>query len=89
MMTAMMAPSVYPMVRLLAAARASRAAFGVRPAPVWTFVALGVMHVGWMAAVAALIFVEKVLPRGVGLGRAVGVLLATGGAAVLLTGRMP
>src|SRR5260370_31087803 len=38
-MAAMMAPSVYPTVRLFVVARESRIAFGVRPAPVWSFVA--------------------------------------------------
>lgn len=179
MMAAMMAPSVYPTVRLFATARASRAAFGVRPAPVSTFVAgylavwtgfgipvyivvtgvpmgmfsaaerglaliiagiyqltpwqsaclghcrspalfllhawrdgpvgaflmgthhgaycvgccwglmlvltaLGVMNVGWMAAVAAAIFVEKVMRGGARFGRVLGVLLLAGGAAVAL-----
>ncbi len=179
MMAAMMAPSVYPAVRLFASVRGSRLAFGVRPAPVWTFVAgylavwtafgipvhlllslvpmgmfaareqgmalmlaglyqltpwksvclghcrspalfflhawrdgplgalrmgthhgaycvgccwglmlvlvaLGVMHVGWMAAVAAAIFVEKVLPGGVAFGRALGILMLTSGGAVSL-----
>lgn len=184
MMAAMMAPSAYPTVRLFAAARASRAAFGIRPAPVWIFVAgylavwtafgvpvylllsavpmgmfdirlkglalivaglyqlspwkslclghcrspllflmhawrdgavgafvmgahhgaycvgccwglmlvlvaLGVMHVGWMATAAAVIFVEKLLPHGALFGRILGGLLAAGGATVLLTGRWP
>src|SRR5258708_35243621 len=44
MMAAMMAPSVYPTVRLFVVARESRIAFGVRPAPVWAFVA------GYLAA---------------------------------------
>src|SRR3989442_866025 len=44
MMAAMMAPSVYPTVRLFLVARESRFAFGVRPAPAWTFVA------GYLAA---------------------------------------
>lgn len=47
MMAAMMAPSVYPTVRVFAVARGSRAAFGVRPAPVWAF-ALGYLLV-WAA----------------------------------------
>ena len=177
MMTAMMAPSVYPTVRLFAAVRTSRAAFGVRPAPVWAFVAgylavwtafglpvylvlsagpmgmftstwrgaalaiagayqlspwkggclahcrsplvflthtwrdgaagaivmgahhgaycvaccwglmlvllaLGAMNVGWMAAVAAFIFVEKVLPGGPTIGRILGTAMLLVGLAV-------
>ncbi len=179
MMAAMMAPSVYPTVRLFVVARESRIAFGVRPAPVWAFVAgylaawsvvglpayallsavpmgmfeprlkglalvvgglyqltpwkrtclshcrspllflthawrdgrlgamlmgahhgaycvgccwglmlvllaLGVMDVGWMVAVAAVVFVEKLLPGGPCLGRALGALLLAAGVAVAL-----
>ncbi len=179
MMAAMMAPSVYPTVRLFLVARESRFAFGVRPAPAWTFVAgylaawslvglpayailstvpmgmfeprlkglalmvaglyqltpwkgsclshcrspleflmhtwrdgrlgamvmgahhgaycigccwglmlvllaLGAMNVRWMIAVAAVVFVEKVLPGGPRIGRALGVLLVVAGAAVTL-----
>ncbi len=47
MMALMMAPSAYPMVRLFAAVRQSRTAFGVRPAPVGAFVA-GYLAL-WMA----------------------------------------
>lgn len=37
MMAAMMAPSVYPALRLFAVARESRRSFGIAPAPVWLF----------------------------------------------------
>jgi len=164
MMAAMMAPSVYPTVRLFVVARESRIAFGVRPAPVepvtallsavpmgmfeprlkglalvvgglyqltpwkrtclshcrspllflthawrdgrlgamlmgahhgaycvgccWglmlVLLALGVMDVGWMVAVAAVVFVEKLLPGGPCLGRALGALLLAAGVAVAL-----
>ncbi len=177
MMIAMMAPSAYPTVRLFAVARGSRAAFGVRPAPVWAFVfgyvlvwaafglpayfvlqtlgdmgmagwfvafalvtagvyqltpwksrclghcrspamfflhawrdgpggavlmgmhhgaycvgccwglmlvllALGAMQVGWMVAVAAVIFVEKVLPLGPLVGRVLGGVMIAAGVAL-------
>lgn len=49
-------------------------------------VVLGLMNLGWMAAVSALILVEKVLPVGQGFGRVVGVGLAAAGATVLVTG---
>ena len=178
MMAAMMAPSVLPTVRLFAVTRTSRAAFGVQPAPVWSFVAgylavwtafgipvylllsavpmgmfglreqgaalavaglyqltrwksiclghcrsplffllhawrdgpvgafvmgahhgaycvgccwglmlvlvvLGVMNVAWMAAVAAVIFVEKVVQGGVLYGRVLGILMAAAGTALV------
>lgn len=41
--------------------------------------ALGVMSVTWMAVVAGLVFVEKVLPRGAWTARAVGVLIVAAG----------
>jgi predicted metal-binding membrane protein len=47
---------------------------------------LGLMNLGWMAAVSGLILVEKVLPAGRGLGRAIGVGIALVGATVLITG---
>lgn len=49
-------------------------------------IVLGLMSLGWMAAVSALILVEKVLPAGRGFGRAIGVGLALAGAAILVTG---
>jgi len=49
-------------------------------------VALGLMNLGWMAAVSALILVEKVLPPGPALGRIIGIGIALAGAAVLVTG---
>jgi predicted metal-binding membrane protein len=179
MMAAMMAPSVYPTVRLFTVVRGSRLAFGVRPAPVWAFItgylaawsvvglpayallsalpmgmfeprlkglallvagvyqltpwkatclshcrspllflthawrdgrlgaivmgahhgvycvgccwglmlvllALGAMRLEWMVAVAAVVFVEKVVPGGPRIGRALGALLLAAGVAVAL-----
>jgi predicted metal-binding membrane protein len=49
-------------------------------------VALGVMHVGWMAAVATLILAEKVLPRGRVTASVVGVVLIAAGGFVVATG---
>jgi predicted metal-binding membrane protein len=49
-------------------------------------VVLGLMNLGWMAAVSALILVEKVLPPGPTLGRIIGMAIALAGAAVLVTG---
>lgn len=49
-------------------------------------IVLGLMNLGWMAAVSGLILVEKVLPAGRGFGRAVGLGLTLAGAAVLVTG---
>jgi predicted metal-binding membrane protein len=49
-------------------------------------VVLGLMNLGWMAAVSALILVEKVLPWGHGYGRIMGVGIAVAGATVLVTG---
>ena len=49
-------------------------------------VVLGLMNLGWMAAVSALILVEKVLPAGHNYGRIVGVGIAVAGATVLITG---
>ncbi len=48
--------------------------------------ALGMMHLGWMAAVAGLILVEKVLPVGPRFSKLVGVGFALAGVAVLATG---
>lgn len=52
-------------------------------------VVLGLMNLGWMAAVSALILVEKVLPPGPALGRIIGMGIALAGAAVLVTGSGP
>jgi predicted metal-binding membrane protein len=49
-------------------------------------VVLGLMNLGWMAAVSALILVEKVLPPGPALGRIIGLGIALAGAAILVTG---
>jgi predicted metal-binding membrane protein len=52
-------------------------------------VVLGLMNLGWMAAVAALILVEKLLPPGPALGRIIGMGIAVAGVAVLVTGSGP
>jgi predicted metal-binding membrane protein len=46
--------------------------------------ALGSMQVGWMIAVAAVVFVEKVLPGGPQVGRLVGFVLLGVGSAMAL-----
>ena len=48
-------------------------------------VALGVMHLGWMAAVAAVILAEKVLPGGRATSNLIGGVLLAAGAAVAVT----
>ena len=48
-------------------------------------IALGVMHLGWMAAVAAVILAEKVLPGGSTTSRVIGGLLLVAGVAVAAT----
>jgi predicted metal-binding membrane protein len=48
-------------------------------------IALGVMHLGWMAAVAAVILAEKVLPGGQTTSRILGGVLLAAGAGVLVT----
>lgn len=48
--------------------------------------ALGVMNLGWMAAVSALVLVEKLLPHGVRFARVAGVGLAADGVLVVVTG---
>ena len=49
-------------------------------------VVLGLMNLGWMAAVSALILVEKVLPAGHTYGRIIGIGIGIAGATVLITG---
>ena len=44
----------------------------------------GVMNLGWIAALAVLVLVEKVLPAGRWVGRAAGVALISWGIATLL-----
>lgn len=48
-------------------------------------IALGVMHLGWMAAVAAVILAEKLLPAGPMTSRLIGGGLLVAGAAVAVT----
>ena len=48
-------------------------------------IALGVMHLGWMAAVAAVILAEKVLPGGRITSRVIGGVLLAAGVAVAAT----
>jgi predicted metal-binding membrane protein len=45
---------------------------------------VGVMNVAWMVALSALIYLEKILPAGGGLGRVAGAGLAAAGAVDLL-----
>lgn len=47
------------------------------------FVFVGAMAPAWVVAVAALVFVEKVLPRGEAIGRGVGLGLVTAALAVM------
>lgn len=49
------------------------------------FVIVGAMSLPWLAAVAAFVFVEKVLPRGAIVGRAAGLALI--GAGILILAR--
>lgn len=46
-------------------------------------IAVGTMHMAWMVAITAVIFVEKVLPRGDLVGRAVSVVLVAIGLSLL------
>lgn len=48
-------------------------------------IAMGVMHLGWMAAVAAVILAEKVLPGGRMTSRVIGGVLLAAGVAVAAT----
>ena len=45
---------------------------------------VGVMNVGWMVALSALIYLEKVLPAGGLVGRLAGLVLCAAGAARML-----
>jgi len=45
---------------------------------------VGVMNVGWMVALSALIYLEKVLPAGGRVGRVAGLVLCAAGAARML-----
>ena len=49
-------------------------------------IALGVMHLGWMAAVSAVILAEKVLPGGRATATAIGAGLIVAGGLVIATG---
>ncbi len=48
------------------------------------FVGAGAMGLIWAVLIAAIVFVEKLLPRGVAFGRAVGVVLIAGAILLLL-----
>ena len=48
------------------------------------FVLVGAMSLPWLAAVAALVFVEKVLPRGAIVGRVAGLALIGAGILILV-----
>ncbi|MBI4297412.1 MAG: DUF2182 domain-containing protein [Chloroflexi bacterium] len=51
-----------------------------------TMLAVGIMNLAWMGAVALLIFVEKLLPQGVLVGRLTGALLVVGGLVIAIAG---
>ena len=54
--------------------------------------AVGLMNLGWMILLTGLIFAEKVVPRGVLIGKAAGVVLVLLGVGALvapLLGRLP
>lgn len=72
-----------PHVALRAGAAHGTLCLGCCWALMAVLVAVGTMHLGWMLALAALIFVEKVVPRGELIGRAVAVGLVPLGAALL------
>lgn len=46
--------------------------------------ALGIMNLAWMAVVAAVMTLEKLLPSGLALGRGAGVITMSAGIASLL-----
>ena len=46
---------------------------------------VGVMNVGWMVALSAIIYLEKILPRGLALGRLACLTLCGAGAIRLLS----
>lgn len=48
------------------------------------FVAAGSMSLGWALAIASAVFIEKVTPRGVAFGRALGVVLIVAAAVVAM-----
>ena len=48
--------------------------------------AVGIMNLLWVAAIAAFVFAEKLLPGGVWIGRAAGVLMLLFGARLVLSG---
>ena len=45
---------------------------------------MGVMHLGWMAAVGALILLEKIVPRGKWISQTIGAVFVVIGIVVLL-----
>jgi len=45
---------------------------------------MGVMHLGWMAAIGALILLEKVVPAGKWVTHAIGIVFVVIGVIVLL-----
>jgi predicted metal-binding membrane protein len=48
--------------------------------------AVGVMNLFWVAAIAAFVFAEKLLPGGMWIGRAAGVLMLLFGVHLALSG---
>lgn len=73
-----------PGVALRAGVQHGSYCFGCCWALMVVLVAMGTMHLGWMVAFAVLIAVEKVVPEGDRVGRALGLGLAALGAALLL-----
>jgi predicted metal-binding membrane protein len=45
---------------------------------------MGVMHLGWMAAIGALILLEKIVPSGKWISRSIGVVFVVAGVLVML-----
>src|SRR5206468_4031534 len=90
MMAAMMFPAVIPVVlafTALARARRGHPALycaGCCASLMVVLLVVGVMNVGWMVALSALIYLEKVLPAGGLVGRLAGVGLCAAGAARML-----
>lgn len=49
-------------------------------------IVMGVMNVGWMLVIAAVVFAEKVLPHGPRIARVVGVVLVVAGIVLVVRG---
>ncbi len=73
-----------PMIAARAGARHGAWCLGCCWALMAVLVAVGTMNLLWMIGLTAIIFVEKVLPRGDVLGRVVAVAMAAGGAVLVV-----